>query len=556
METRRGRSRLHGLALTALLASTAAAQTPPARPTPFVERVEVNVRTVLVRITDKSGKAPSPPPAPQDISVLEDGTPMQVLGVDPARPPAALEAPPPVAVSRVTESAAPATAAPTSIGIPQHLYVDTTLLDTNSVTRLAATFEKSLDAVLANGPLEIVVADPQPRQVLASTRDERAIRPALVDLSKKVSGKQGLALLRRQTIDHMRNDLCPNLEMTTRTAAEQELRIVQDSLERLVRWAISLGGQRPDVVYLASDGFDSNVVETYNQVIRQAGTVGGNPLCAPADPNQVTATLQAEFAPKGEELVGSAARSLAALGVEAVPVALGGNFKDFGGDASTAGQDTFNAPTGTIPTFARPIEPLRTIAEATGGEVVTSPGRLPAVLEGYDSFFVVSFRSEHPPDGKAHDLRITTRRPGWEIRAPRYLAEGSRESAALGSTVRALHEAPAQGGIPVRLSIDGVAKSGKEYSGVLHVDADLATLVSTLDQLHGGRLAVTIAVQVEGAREPFTTKQEFDVPSKQAGWGADIPLTWPKKARRVAVTIEEQKTGARGTAAVAIPPAE
>ena len=239
METRRGRSRLHGLALTLLLPSLAAAQTTPQKP--YVEKVEVNVRTVLVRITDRRGKAPSPPPGPEDLSVLEDGVPVRVLGVDPARPPA-LEAPPPVSVARVAESAAPSTSAPTSPGIPQHLYVDTTLLEGNSVARLTATFTKSLGSVVANGPLEIVVADPQPRQFLQSTRDEQTIRKALADLAKKVSGKQGLAALRRENIDHMRNDLCPNLEMTTRNAAQQELRIVQDSLERLVRWAASLGG--------------------------------------------------------------------------------------------------------------------------------------------------------------------------------------------------------------------------------------------------------------------------------------------------------------------------
>ena len=79
---------------------------------------------------------------------------------------------------------------PPSSGIPQHLYVETTLLEPSSVTRLAANFEKNLDAVLANGSLEIVVADPQPRQFLEATRDPQAVRRALAALSASVSGKQ------------------------------------------------------------------------------------------------------------------------------------------------------------------------------------------------------------------------------------------------------------------------------------------------------------------------------------------------------------------------------
>lgn len=556
MRNRPSRSPRHGGAIVLLLATCAIAQAPPEKP--FVERVEVNVRTVLVRITDRDGKAPSPPPGPEDLQILEDGAPMRVLGVDPARTPA----PPPAAVAPqpLPKKPAPAAAlgAPRSSGIPQHLYVDTTLLEAGSVRRLAATFERNLDSVLANGPIEIVVADPQPRQTLAATRDPQAIRRALQNLAHNVSDKQVLIMQRRQTMDALRNGSCVNVEMTTRNAAEQELRIVRDSLDRLLRWAASLGGQRPDVVYFVSDGFDSDVTETYRRVIVQLGTRQQSGLCVGTPPDvasaqQLSTALELEFAPQGAELVGLAGRSLAALGVEAVPLALAGNIRDFGNDASMRGQDGFTATTGSISLFARPIEPLRALAQATGGEVVTSASRLPAVLDAYERSFVVSFRSEHAPDGKMHSLKISSRREGLSVRSGQFLTEGSPESVASGLSVRALHEPPSQGGMPIRLSVDGVARNGKQYTGTLHVDTDLVALVSTLDLLQGGRMRVTIAVEVEGAREPFTTKQEFDVPAKQAGWGADILLSWPLKGRKVAVTVEELKTGTRATGAIDLP---
>ena len=133
------------------------------------------------------------------------------------------------------------------------------------------------------------------------------------------------------------------------------------------------------------------------------------------------------------------------------------------------------------------------------------------------------------------------------------MTEGTPDSVAAGMTVRALNEPPSQGGFPIKLAIDGVAKNGKQLTGVLHVDADLAALASTLDLLNGGRMRVTMAVDVVGAREPFTTTQEFDVAPHQSGWGADIPITWPAKGRKVAVTVEELKTGTRATGAADLP---
>jgi hypothetical protein len=541
------------VALVLLLASVAAAQTAPEKP--YVERVEVNVRTVLVRITDRDGRGPSPPPGPEDIEVVEDGVVMQVLGVDPARPPATPSAAQTaVSSAPAREPAAAPPAASPSAGIPQHLYVETTLLEPSSVKRLAVNFEKNIDAILANGTLEIVVADPQPRQFLQASRDPQAVRRALEELGRGVSGKQSLILQRRQAIDQMRSAVCPNtLQNIVRTAAEQELRIIQDALHRLVQWGVSLGGQRPDVVYFVSDGFDSNVTLTYIQVIRQLALLPRSAFCPPIDLNQVAAELQSEYAPQGAELVGQAARALAALNVEAVPVALGGNLKDFGNDASTPGQDNFQAAFGSIPLFAQPIDALRTLAEPTGGEVVTAAGQLPAALGGFDSSFVVSFRSEHSADGKIHDLRVTSKRAALTIRSPQYMTEGTPDSVAKGVAVRALREPAAESGIPVRLTIDGVAQSGKESMGMLHVDADLASLVSTLVHLDGGRMRVTIAVEVQNAREPFTTSQEFDVLKNQAAFGADIPIRWPAKGRKVAVTVEELKTGTRGTATIDLP---
>ena len=73
-----------------LLALVPAATAQDPQKAPYVERVEVRVRSVLVFITDAKGKALATPPAPQDLKVLEDGKAVEVLAIEPARRSAAL----------------------------------------------------------------------------------------------------------------------------------------------------------------------------------------------------------------------------------------------------------------------------------------------------------------------------------------------------------------------------------------------------------------------------------------------------------------------------------
>jgi hypothetical protein len=82
---------LLGLLLLAL-ASGGTAQDP--QKTPFVEKVEVRVRSVFVFITDAQGKPLAMPPEPKALRVLEDGKPVEVP-VEPARRRAAAPAPVP-----------------------------------------------------------------------------------------------------------------------------------------------------------------------------------------------------------------------------------------------------------------------------------------------------------------------------------------------------------------------------------------------------------------------------------------------------------------------------
>ena len=233
--------------LLALAAGAAPSQTQTPTPVPgFAERVEVNVRTIFVVVVDSKGRALGRPLGPGDVEVLEDGIPAQVLGVDTIRPlaagsPAASAALP--ASPSAATSPKPAPAGPIQT-LPQFLYVDTSLMQKQSVKRVAETVEKNLEAILSRGPLEIVVADPDPKVFLARTSDASQIRGKLSELSRTVSGRERMRDIRR--------DLDPRIGGNAVTAARsegiqrqararagmrEEIALVRQTLDRLDRWA-------------------------------------------------------------------------------------------------------------------------------------------------------------------------------------------------------------------------------------------------------------------------------------------------------------------------------
>jgi hypothetical protein len=270
-------------------------------------------------------------------------------------------------------------------------------------------------------------------------------------------------------------------------------------------------------------------------------------------PQQIDQDLHMEYGTAGGELVAAASRKLASLGVEAIPLVLGGNLREFGDDASTDGQVLMRSTSGAIPLFARPVDPLRTMAEVTGGEVVTSSSQLPAVLDTFGTAYIVAYRSAQGADGAVRDVKITSRRAGLSVKGRQFTTETPAGSAGSTEAVRALRQPVPPSQLDVRITVGDAARETDRYRGLLRVDVDLQSLTPVLENLGGGRLRLTIAVEVADAREPFTASQEFTVERGQPGWGIDTPLAWPLNGRRVAVTVEELQTGLRGTASADLP---
>jgi hypothetical protein len=538
------------------LASGGTAQDP--QQAPFVEKVEVRVRSVLVFITDAKGKPLATPPAPKDLRVLENGKPVEVLAIEPARrkpPTAAPGVPPP---DRLAEPP-PARDTPPAV-IPQYLYLDTTSVKVRTVPRLVEAVEKNLDGILANGPLEIVVADPEPTVALPSSSDPERVRTALKKLLSTAVGKERIYDARKDGLSRM-VDSQYNSEnrigsgtyrADIRSAIREEIALISVSASRLDAWAATLPYDRATVVYLCSDGFDNDLTEVYRDMLLATHD---------AEDAQAAMQLQNEFGREAAQVTAKAADVLAGRGATAVVLALGTSDADFAMSAANIGKLSSSAitrPLNSVPLFyfKRPNEPLLTVADRTGGQVVSTPDKLPQAVDTVGGAFLVSFRSQAPADGATHPLEIASAAADLRVRAPRAVLAAPPQAAAAGSAVRALSAPLPAGSLPVQVSIVDVrpAEDGR-LRGTLEVSADLASIAEALELLGPGRVRVTVAVE-HSRGAPFTQSEEADLDDSGDGgtlWAYEAPIVWPPQASRVAVMIEELKTGARGSGAADLP---
>ena len=142
-------------------------------------------------MTDAKGKPIEKPLSVDEVEVLEDGIPAKVLGVDVIRPVKTTVSEPGKEIPK--KEISPAAPPPEVLArMPQILYLDASLLQKQSVRKVCEMTAKTLDALLARGPLEVVLADPEPKTVLPGTAEAAPVRAALASLAKTGQGRDRL----------------------------------------------------------------------------------------------------------------------------------------------------------------------------------------------------------------------------------------------------------------------------------------------------------------------------------------------------------------------------
>lgn len=549
LSTRGRRTATASLALLLGAAAPAFSQTPTptavALPRPFVEKVEVRVRSILVFATGPGGKPLAAPLTAADVRVLESGRPAEVLDVVPVSSTGSAR----VAAPPLGRAPAPAAAAPK--GTLQYLYVDTATLNRRSMKLVTDAVAGHLDAILAVGPLEIVLADAAPAVYLPATSDAAAVHKALADLAANVSGKQRLLDLRKDALEEIRNAelstksaAASNTRVHLRAATEHEVALLRISFDRLEAWAAARPDARPGILYYANDGFDMDPIETYRNAIGSRDEGLRNEVLQ----------LSAEYGGEVSKLLARVEGTLAGKGLTTVPLVLGGTTAEFASSASNMGlrggaamrQVVDSAP---LFFYTRPTEPLGLVAGATGGEIVSTSSRFGAVLDHIGSAWIVTFRVGAVPDGRPHPLVVQAARDGVVLRTTRYLLTGSPRAASLERAVRVLEGSEKPADVPVLATL---VPSGQR-SGMLRLAVNFASVRDVLGGAGGVvPLRLTLAVDL-GDGEPFTSAEEADWRPDSDSWRYQLPLTWPSEARRVAVLVEEVSTGLAGAAVLEIP---
>ncbi len=547
----RGAGPLWSWFLLLALPAAVLAQRGDERAASFVDRVDVTAVELMIDVRDRNGRR-VPGLAADDFEVLEDGAPMVVLGVD-YPPPAAVPGP---AVGALDTEAAAQIATPRRDRWRFLIYVDLPLTRKRSLRRTVKTLAGQIDDLVALGPVEVVMANPQPRVILPFSRDAEAVREALGSLQENAGGHE-LVRIRREFLRHM--DIRFEMEEPEvdteallnliRGSISQEYLVVRQRLLTLAQWIAAYGHVPASAAILVSDGFDLSLADFY------IGTA--------ARP-EVELRLSQEFSRyRVEPMTAELAREIAAHGWTSVAMALGGSPLDTS-DASLAYRDRFRsiaeaselraaAVAAPVSTLERPVEPLKLVAAETGGEVMTGRKTAGEALARIGDRMLLSYQAARPSDGRMHRIEVRLRRTDLKLLAPRRVRSPTPEQITAGRARRLLISDLEVGDLPVRLRLGELDAAGGRGSRRVEVETvfDLNVLRPVLQ---GPQVPFSFTYGIELAGSPPIIRQitqEVTLPGRDATapwprFSYKILLAVPDRVRRISVVVEEPASGIWG----------
>lgn len=355
-----------------VLAFQISAAVPTADPAPLTET------GVAVEALDRRA-TPLREPKLEDFVITEEGSPRRVLGIETGKP------------WRVV------------------VYVDRVLSGTRSVRGAAGLLAAQSRELAALGPVEVVIAEPDPRPALLPTRDPVAIDEALSRLLLTGDGRDDLRLLRQRFLEEVGAPTERTEEVADRLegAVAAEARLVDHQQDALLEWLADPRGQEgPRVLFLVNDGFDLDPRAPY--------------LAQVTDEARRSA-LAAELTDPGvAERSRELARTAAALGWTVLPMPVGDerlpelrrwrpqSTQEVPiGVVVTPGRKKEEPPAiSTLPELADPRVPLTALAEETGGEVLTTPSATASAISRLRSRVWVRYETPAEPGGALRPVEV------------------------------------------------------------------------------------------------------------------------------------------------------
>ncbi|HEV7668532.1 MAG TPA: VWA domain-containing protein [Thermoanaerobaculia bacterium] len=373
------------LVLSLLFAAPVFAQLPAAEPPSARFAVPID-------IVDAKGR-PVEDLTLADLELLVDGAP---------RPPA--------------ELSSPQTAGPWRIV----LYFDRVTTGTQSLRAAADALIEQLPALAALGEVEVMVAEPEPRELVPPTRAIAPLEEALAQLFVTAEGRDDLRQARARFAarepgagaDRSASDAADALAAEERIALRQQDRW----LELLARPSGSSGSgperTEPRVILLVSDGYDLDPAPAYG--VRRAGA-------PPLDrASRATAAAAAEL--------GWTVFALR-LGDEKLP-----DPRRWGllapAQGIVGGRVTLPVPIRPIepavplPSLADPIAPLRRVAEQTGGAFAATRAEVEGLVASLGRRRWLSWDGPALAAGGSAAIEVRSKKATRSVRAPARIGAG------------------------------------------------------------------------------------------------------------------------------------
>lgn len=450
--------------------------------------------------------APLREPKAEDFAVTEEGAPRRVLGVEVGKP------------WRVV------------------VYVDRILAGTRSVRGAAGLLAAQARELTALGPVEVVIAEPEPRPALLPTRDPAALDEALSRLLLTGDGRDDLRLLRQRFLDEVGaptdrpQDQAERLE----EAIAAEARLAGHQQDVLLEWLADARGQDgPRVLFLVSDGFDVDPRAPYlNRITdeaRRSALGAGLP-----DPG---------LAERSREL----ARSAAALGWTVLPMPVGDeklpelrrwrtqSTQEVPiGVVVTPGRKKEEAPAmPTLPELTDPRAPLAALAEETGGEVLTTPSATLSAIARLRSRVWVRYEAPTQVDGVLRPVEVRVASAA-KTKAGRWSGPAVPDVVAARRAQRLLAEEEDEENLTATATLRQVVDPSGVASRVLELRPEVPA---------SQRLTLSFP-----SGSGSTTTQRLLSPADLGEDGAwRVPLALPAGVDRIAVVLDDPEGGPWGS---------
>jgi hypothetical protein len=524
----------------------------------IAERLDVTAITVLLSAVGE-GRRPVGDLSVEEIEVLEDGVPVEILELVPLATVSAAEEE--SAANEGVATAPPVSAEETEL--PVTVYVDRILGGGSDLRRALEALEGEAERLVALGPVEIVVAEAERVEVLLSaTRDAAALARAFEKAASQTAAYHAIERIRLSFVRGLRKPIVRAIENTAKSsavataataAAGEESVFLSRSLERLRLWALEGAGHRAGLLLVVGGGFDEDPASFYLPFIERM------------EPHNSYWARENLGRRRLSERVDSLSRELAGVGwrIEAIAgnatasPTYSAELRRSDKVESFKGPD-FNLAPGAEESpwlMVDPIGTLRHLASASGGDATVGSAGLRTTLDEAAGWYLLTYQVERPPDGAVHALEIRPLRSGVEVTTNRVVTAATSEGQSEARLRRLLRESTNRGELPVELAIGLPSPTEKEN---LRADVEVTVRFSSFASLlfrseAGPRLRISVAVEV-GGRAGFAEHRLERPGSEAAEWVYEFPLAWPAEERALlAVTVEDLASGVWGGAVLELP---